>query len=91
MEQDRHSNYGLGIDTGGTNTDATIVDLKTTKVLAKSKARTTHHDLSIGLGEAVDNVYRTFGSASFEPNLIGVSTTLATLSLIHISEPTRPY
>jgi N-methylhydantoinase A/oxoprolinase/acetone carboxylase beta subunit len=82
MIQDQHINYGLGIDTGGTNTDATIVDLDTTKVVAKSKARTSHHDLSIGLGEAVDNVYRIFGSTGLEPNLIGVSTTLATNSIL---------
>ena len=30
--------YGLGIDTGGTYTDAVIVDLRTDGVLAKAKA-----------------------------------------------------
>ena len=60
-------NYGLGIDTGGTYTDAAIVDLQTTRLLAKSKARTTHHDLSIGLGEAVDRVLGILGDDDFEP------------------------
>jgi N-methylhydantoinase A/oxoprolinase/acetone carboxylase beta subunit len=78
----RKINYGLGIDTGGTYTDAVIVDLQTTKVLAKSKARTTHHDLSIGLGEAVDRVLYSLGVNDFEPSLIGVSTTLATNSVL---------
>ena len=75
-------NYGLGIDTGGTYTDAAIVDLQTTRLLAKSKARTTHHDLSIGLGEAVDRVLGILGDDDFEPSLVGVSTTLATNSVL---------
>ena len=44
---------GLGVDTGGTFTDAAIVDLDTKKVLVKAKARTTYHDLSIGIIGAV--------------------------------------
>jgi len=82
--QDERSkiNYGLGIDTGGTYTDAVIVDLQAIKVLAKSKARTTHHDLSIGLGEAVRNVLGSLDDSSFAPSLIGVSTTLATNSVL---------
>ncbi|MDW5562314.1 MAG: hydantoinase/oxoprolinase family protein [Methanomassiliicoccus sp.] len=74
--------YGLGIDTGGTYTDAAILDLRTKKVLFKAKARTTHHQLSIGLGEAIDNVLDAFGSRSFDPSLVGVSTTLATNSIL---------
>ncbi|MGE5379340.1 MAG: hydantoinase/oxoprolinase family protein [Candidatus Saccharibacteria bacterium] len=74
--------YGLGIDTGGTFTDAAIVDLATNKVLFKAKAMTTHHDLSIGLGEAVDGVLLAFGESRFEPALVGVSTTLATNSVL---------
>ena len=34
-------NYGLGIDTGGTYTDAVIVDLNNVKLLAKAKG--PHH------------------------------------------------
>ena len=41
--------YGLGIDTGGTFTDAVIIDLDDNSVVAKRKSRTTHEDLSIGL------------------------------------------
>ncbi len=74
--------YGLGIDTGGAFTDAAVVDLCTDRVLAKAKARTTHHDLSIGLGEAVDSVLAAFGALSFDPALVGVSTTLATNSIL---------
>jgi N-methylhydantoinase A/oxoprolinase/acetone carboxylase beta subunit len=74
--------YGLGIDTGGTYTDAVIMDLRTDKVLAKSKARTTHDDLSIGLKEVIDAVLADLGIGSFDPSLIGVSTTLATNSVL---------
>jgi N-methylhydantoinase A/oxoprolinase/acetone carboxylase beta subunit len=70
--------YGLGIDTGGTFTDAAVVDLRTNQVMYKAKARTTHHDLSIGLGEAIDGALEAFGPRRFEPSLVGVSTTLAT-------------
>lgn len=74
--------YGLGIDTGGTFTDAAIMDLRTREVLFKAKARTTHHELSIGLGEAIDNALDAFGPRPFEPSLVGVSTTLATNSIL---------
>lgn len=74
--------YGLGIDTGGTFTDAAILDLRTNRVLFKAKARTTHHELSIGLGEAIDDVLEAYGPGRFEPSLVGVSTTLATNSIL---------
>lgn len=74
--------YGLGIDTGGTYTDAVIMDLRSDSVLAKSKARTTHDDLSGGLTESIDAVLKAFGERTFEPSLIGVSTTLATNSVL---------
>ncbi|MGD9030128.1 MAG: hydantoinase/oxoprolinase N-terminal domain-containing protein, partial [Anaerolineae bacterium] len=39
----------LGVDTGGTYTDAALVDHETGEVLAGAKALTTRHDLSIGI------------------------------------------
>ncbi len=46
----------LGIDTGGTYTDAVVVDLAGDKphVLAKAKALTTKNDLTRGIGRAMD-------------------------------------
>jgi N-methylhydantoinase A/oxoprolinase/acetone carboxylase beta subunit len=81
-ERDHGAIYGLGIDTGGTFTDAAILDLRRNKVLFKAKARTTHHELSIGLGEAIDNALDAFSPRRFEPSLVGVSTTLATNSIL---------
>ncbi len=74
--------YGLGIDTGGTYTDAVIVDLDEVKVLAKRKAKTTHHNLSIGLLEAVESVFETDIISPSEISLVGISTTLATNSIL---------
>ncbi|MGA9349340.1 MAG: hydantoinase/oxoprolinase family protein [Anaerolineae bacterium] len=79
----------MGIDTGGTYTDAVLVDHATGEVLATAKALTTRHDLSIGIGEAMAAVFeaarRPPKSArlrrSLSPkdvDLVALSTTLAT-------------
>ena len=44
----------LGVDTGGTYTDAVVLDQGCTRVLASAKALTTRGDLSVGIGQAVD-------------------------------------
>ena len=46
--------YFLGVDTGGTYTDAVILDEAANLVLGKAKALTSRHDLAVGIGEAVD-------------------------------------
>ena len=43
----------IGLDTGGTYTDAALLDAANGKVLATGKSLTTHEDLSIGLGGAI--------------------------------------
>jgi len=69
----------LGIDTGGTYTDAVLVDHATGEVLAAAKALTTRHDLSIGIGEAMAAVFEAERSLSPEDvDLVALSTTLAT-------------
>jgi len=75
---------GLGIDTGGTYTDAVLVDLETKHVLTYSKALTTRHDLSLGIREAVDSVMKVT-HAPYSPldvDLVGLSTTLATNAIV---------
>ena len=42
----------LGLDTGGTYTDAVALDGER-RVLASAKARTTHWDLAVGISEAI--------------------------------------
>ncbi|MFZ2103191.1 MAG: hydantoinase/oxoprolinase N-terminal domain-containing protein, partial [Oricola sp.] len=71
----------LGIDTGGTYTDAVIHDAAR-GVIAKAKALTTRHDLSIGLGEAMDKVLKAGNVAPGAIGLVSISTTLATNALV---------
>jgi len=69
----------LGIDTGGTYTDAVLVDHATGEVLATAKALTTRHDLSVGIGEAMAAVFETEQTLSPEVvDLVALSTTFAT-------------
>ncbi|MDD1772148.1 MAG: hydantoinase/oxoprolinase family protein [Methanomassiliicoccales archaeon] len=73
---------GLGLDTGGTYTDAAVIDMSTFEVLVKAKSPTTYHDLSIGILGAIDGVLAT---KSFDPadiQFVGLSTTLATNSIL---------
>ncbi len=74
--------YGLGIDTGGTFTDAVIVDLDDNSVVVKRKSRTTHDDLSIGLYKSVDAVFSSSDIKPSDISLVGISTTLATNSIL---------
>ncbi|MCX7558366.1 hydantoinase/oxoprolinase family protein [Sulfitobacter sp. F26204] len=71
----------LGVDTGGTYTDAVLVRDEET-VIASAKALTTRHDLAIGIGAAVRAV---LGEAAVDPAqiaLASLSTTLATNALV---------
>ncbi len=71
----------LGIDTGGTYTDAVFVDHDSGKVLAEAKALTTRHDLSVGIGEAVRAVLAQ-GVSAADVDLVALSTTLATNAIV---------
>ncbi len=73
---------GLGLDTGGTYTDAAIVDMESLEVLAKGKAQTTYHDLAIGVLEAIDDVLQYDDCERSEIQFVGLSTTLATNSIL---------
>lgn len=73
---------GLGIDTGGTFTDAVIVDLDSTAVIAKAKSPTTYQDLAIGISASLDAVLAKGGFAKQDIALVGLSTTLATNSIL---------
>ncbi|MBE5762020.1 MAG: hydantoinase/oxoprolinase family protein [Clostridiales bacterium] len=66
---------GIGIDTGGTYTDAVVYDYDTNKVLAKGKSPTTHHELSIGIGKALDMLPEELLKKA---KSVSLSTTLAT-------------
>lgn len=70
---------GLGIDAGGTYTDAVIYDMAEKKLLAKSKALTTYHDLVEGIRSALSNLPKELLS---EVQVTSLSTTLATNSIV---------
>ncbi len=71
----------LGIDTGGTYTDAVLYDdtASAPGIIAKAKALTTRHDLSIGIGGALDAI---LPRATSPIGLVSISTTLATNALV---------
>ena len=72
----------LGIDTGGTYTDAVLFDEQSGRVVAAAKALTTRHNLAIGIRGAAEAV---LGSSCVDPSsiaLVSLSTTLATNALV---------
>ena len=72
----------LGIDTGGTYTDAVLLDDDTDSIVARAKALTTRPDLSEGIGAAMDDVLRQSAVDAEEVAMVSLSTTLATNALI---------
>jgi len=77
----------LGIDTGGTFTDAVLLDDAAppgpAALIARAKALTSHPDLSGGIAGAVDAVLA--AAPQIAPRsiaLVGLSTTLATNALV---------
>jgi N-methylhydantoinase A/oxoprolinase/acetone carboxylase beta subunit len=73
------SKIGLGIDVGGTNTDAVLIDLEEGKILSFAKAPTTRDDLARGIR---DVLYRLDRVRFPKIALISLSTTLATNSIV---------
>ena len=65
----------IGIDTGGTYTDAVIYDNQTRQVLARGKSPTTHEELSVGIGKALDTLPTQLLKSA---RAVALSTTLAT-------------
>lgn len=80
-----HSQQGsplcLGIDTGGTYTDAVLWS-ETAGVVAKAKSITTRHDLAEGIAGAVDAVLQEAAVELGAIKLVSMSTTLATNALV---------
>lgn len=71
----------LGVDTGGTYTDAVLIrDEK--EVIASAKSLTTRQDLAIGVGGAVRAVLSQSGVEAADVTLAALSTTLATNALV---------
>jgi len=71
--------FSLGIDAGGTYTDAVIVRDSDGKVIESSKALTTYPDPLPGMKNAIDNLNSEYLK---EIKLVSVSTTLSTNTIL---------
>ena len=69
----------LGFDTGGTYTDAVLMDISANKVLQKSKALTTRDDLSVGIRNTLVNFDK---ELLRKVAMVSLSSTLATNSIV---------
>ena len=72
----------LGIDTGGTFTDAVLYDSERGTVVKSAKSLTTHHDLVIGIRDVIKQIDSEDLSLSQCVEVVSVSTTLATNSIV---------
>ena len=66
---------GIGIDTGGTCTDAVIYQFDQKQILASAKTATTKEDLAEGIGNVLDLLP---SDLIRQAEVIALSTTLAT-------------
>ena len=74
--------YLLGVDTGGTYTDAVILDEHEDRVIGSAKSLTTRPDLSKGVGGAIDAALAASGVPAGAIAMVSLSTTLATNALV---------
>ena len=78
------TSYLIGVDTGGTYTDAAIIEAQGHKVVASAKSITTKGDLAIGVTGAIRDAIAKLpqGLAAKDIALVSVSTTLATNAVV---------
>ena len=74
--------YLLGVDTGGTYTDAVVLNEASDVVVASAKALTSRPDLAIGVGGAIDAALADAKVAPADIAMVSLSTTLATNALV---------
>lgn len=74
--------YLLGVDTGGTYTDAVVLDEGADAVVGSAKALTSRPDLAIGVGAAIDAALADAQVAPVDIAMVSLSTTLATNALV---------
>ncbi|MFZ5760607.1 MAG: hydantoinase/oxoprolinase N-terminal domain-containing protein [Thermodesulfobacteriota bacterium] len=74
--------YVIGIDTGGTYTDAVLLARSSGRLTASAKYPTTHHQLSLGISKCLAELFRLSGIHPARVDLVAVSTTLATNAVV---------
>ena len=72
----------LGIDAGGSYTDAVVMDVHTKEIIAKMKSRTTHDDMIVGMMDAMNGIIMKRAFNPKDIKFVGLSTTLATNSIL---------
>ena len=73
----------LGLDTGGTYTDAVIINKNSNKVIASSKSLTTYQNLVLGLNNCVSKVLGKLSKKNKNDiDLVVLSSTLATNAVV---------
>jgi N-methylhydantoinase A/oxoprolinase/acetone carboxylase beta subunit len=70
---------GLGVDAGGTYTDAVIFDLEKNITLCKAKSLTTRWDFTVGISKALEQLDQ---DLLRKIELVSLSTTLATNAIV---------
>ncbi|MCB2181710.1 MAG: hydantoinase/oxoprolinase family protein [Desulfobulbaceae bacterium] len=92
--------YIIGIDTGGTYTDAVVLRRNGGVVIAVAKSPTTHHNLSIGISTCLKKVFEDSKIKPDEVEAVAVSTTLATNTVVEgkgadvgllVAGPAKPF
>ncbi len=76
------NNYIIGIDTGGTCTDAVLINADSGAILATAKEATTHHHLAMGSGKALARLLADSGIDRSCVRQLALSTTLATNAVV---------
>jgi N-methylhydantoinase A/oxoprolinase/acetone carboxylase beta subunit len=77
-----NKSYIIGIDTGGTYTDAVLILRPENKVIFVSKYPTMHHNLSLGISKCLQQLFSQSDVRPAEVELVAVSTTLATNAVV---------
>lgn len=74
--------YIIGIDTGGTFTDAVLLEQETGNIVASAKKPTTHQQLATGTSDALASLLTTAQVSAKQIASLIVSSTLATNSVV---------
>ena len=78
------STYLIGVDTGGTYTDAAVIEARGHRIIATAKAITTKGDLAVGVAEAITQALAKLPHEVPPQSIamVSVSTTLATNAVV---------
>jgi N-methylhydantoinase A/oxoprolinase/acetone carboxylase beta subunit len=76
------SKYIIGIDTGGTYTDAVLLNIATKEIIATAKEPTTHYQLALSIGRVLTSLLGQSGIDKADISRLALSTTLATNAIV---------